>query len=122
MRALLPLIVLGSLAGCTNAEGNWEGSCTFSGYTIPAVLDIASDKGGDLSGDLTVTSSGATVVFSGTGTRDGVNVNMDLSYTLSGYSLPTTFDGQIDGDTMFGTWSYRQSGYDMALICDLSRR
>lgn len=121
MRALLPVLPLAALVGCTNAEGNWDGTCTYSGYTVPAVLDIASDKGGDLTGDLTVTYSGATVVFSGTGQRDGVNVDMDLSYTLSGYTLPTTFDGQMDGDTMFGTWSYHQSGYDMALVCDLSR-
>lgn len=113
-----------ALSGCglfTSAEGNWEGTCQASGYSIDAVLDISDDQGGDLSGDFTLSGSGNAVTMTGDGSRDGMDIEMDLAMQQSGYTLNTTFKGEMDGDDMTGTWGYSQSGYTVSALCDLSR-
>ncbi len=113
-----------ALVGCglfTTAEGKWEGTCTSSGYSINAVLDISDDKGGDLTGDFTLSGSGNMLTMSGDGTRDGTSIDMDLPLSQSGYTLDTTFTGEMDGDTLTGTWGYSASGYSASVPCELTR-
>ncbi|MSP56031.1 MAG: hypothetical protein EXR69_10565 [Myxococcales bacterium] len=107
--------------GCTSAEGVWEGTCSGSGYPVDTVLDISDDKGGDLDGNFTITSSGYSVSGLASGSRDGSSIDLDIPLVGSGMSIATTFDGEMDGNDMTGYWIISQSGYTMTYTCDLSR-
>ncbi|MSP56032.1 MAG: hypothetical protein EXR69_10570 [Myxococcales bacterium] len=110
-----------SFMGCTSAERIWAGTCRVSGYPIDAVLDILDDKGGDLDGNFTITSSGYVISAAASGSRDGSSIDLDIPMFVAGYPVATTFVGEMDGNDLPGDWTLTQSGYSTTYACDLSR-
>lgn len=111
------------LTGCglfVNANGDWEGVCTVPGYD-PFDLELELEEtGGDVEGDVKLTTGGYAVRGDAAGDRDGVDVDLDIELTnTDGQVLQGRFKGEIDGDEMEGDLTF--SSAEGAADCELER-
>lgn len=124
MRAHLAALSAIVLVGCSSIKGEWDASCSVSGFGMSEEFLLNLDletQGKEISGDCTLAQAGILIPGTVTGTANGPSVDFTCNLAASGYSLPLSFAGDLKGDAMDGTCSVTVSGYTVTGTGTLSR-